>query len=360
MEIRVQSFDTSYYESYNSIEDRILMEQQNCPLFSVIIPTYNCESSIRDCIESIKNQNCQKWELILIDDGSVDSSGIICDEYASKDRRVKVFHQDNAGPGAARNKGLDIAQGEYVVFVDADDWVEPTFLSNYLPHISVYDIVYQGHWKEKSDGICVEVKDLDLDTFDIPLAIRTLWEHDRFGYTCMKCFHRSIIEDHLVRFDTHVFFREDTLFTAEYFKYVKNVKVLPVANYHYQYLESSLQHTRFNIKEMLYVDDRIYDAFSVYFADKTFREFTEHWYLVNLHNGIKKSFTRENSRSFTDNERKSLIDKCIKHRRNVKFSHYRYSCHSLLNFIIRELWKSEKPSLIYYGFNLLRNIMVFV
>lgn len=97
----------------------------NNELVSVIVPVYNVDQYLRYCIDSILNQTYQKLEILLIDDGSTDSSGTICDEYASKDARVKVFHQQNAGPSVARNCGLDHANGKYIGFIDSDDIIHP-------------------------------------------------------------------------------------------------------------------------------------------------------------------------------------------------------------------------------------------
>lgn len=326
------------------------------PIFSIIVPTYNCEKFIGKCIESIRNQTCRDWELMLIDDGSTDETGAICAEYANLDTRIKYFHQQNAGPGAARNRGLDHACGEYVVFVDSDDWVDSTFLSDYLVYAKDYEIVYWGgYYKEYDDGRSVKVNDLELCTTDIPAAIQYLWKHDRFGWTWMKCFRRDIIEQHHIRFAETVYFREDAIFTAEYFKYVNRVKVLSVANYHYRIVETSLVHTRWNNpREMLYVDDRIYNALSIYFHDKTFREFTDHWYLVNLHNVIKKSFVRKNKDKFSDTERKQLIEKCVAHRQQSHFANYLYSQNKILHTLLKTLWATENKMFIYYG---LKNLM---
>ena len=100
------------------------MQHDNIPLFSVIVPVYKVENVLPRCIESILNQTVTDFELILIDDGSPDRSGEICDAYAAKDSRIRVIHQKNGGVSKARNAGLDIAQGEYIVFVDSDDWVD--------------------------------------------------------------------------------------------------------------------------------------------------------------------------------------------------------------------------------------------
>ena len=94
------------------------------PKISIIIPIYKVEKYIRECLDSILNQTFTDWEALLIDDGSPDNSGVICDEYAAKDNRFKVFHKENGGVSSARNLGLEKATGEWVTFIDADDWIE--------------------------------------------------------------------------------------------------------------------------------------------------------------------------------------------------------------------------------------------
>lgn len=97
--------------------------QSTTPTISVIVPVYNAEKYLRRCIDSVLAQTYTDFELLLIDDGSIDKSGEICDEYARKDARVRVFHQENGGVSSARNLGLDNAKGEWITFVDSDDWV---------------------------------------------------------------------------------------------------------------------------------------------------------------------------------------------------------------------------------------------
>lgn len=95
---------------------------------SVIVPVYNGEECISRCVDSIILQSFTDWELILIDDGSVDASCLICDDYARKDTRIKVVHKKNGGVSTARNRGIEEAHGEYVLFVDADDYLEDNYL----------------------------------------------------------------------------------------------------------------------------------------------------------------------------------------------------------------------------------------
>ncbi len=104
----------------------------NIPKISVIIPVYNTEKYLRRCIDSVLAQTYQDFELLLIDDGSKDSSGAICDEYAEKDTRVKVFHKENGGVSSSRNVGLEHARGEWITFVDADDWIAYDMLRQML------------------------------------------------------------------------------------------------------------------------------------------------------------------------------------------------------------------------------------
>ena len=99
------------------------------PVISIIVPVYNVEKYIHQCIDSILLQTFTDFEVLLVDDGASDHSGSICDEYAHRDSRIRVFHQENAGVSVARNKGLCEAIGEYVTFVDSDDWIKPDYLN---------------------------------------------------------------------------------------------------------------------------------------------------------------------------------------------------------------------------------------
>ena len=100
------------------------------PTVSIIVPVYNAERTIRRCIESILNQEYTDFELLLVDDGSMDTSGAICDEYAAKDKRIKVIHQNNQGTAMAKNNAIRKCNGDMVYFVDSDDWLEPDALAS--------------------------------------------------------------------------------------------------------------------------------------------------------------------------------------------------------------------------------------
>lgn len=175
-------------------------------LFSVIIPVYNVEKYLRECVGNLLLQDFEDFEVILADDGSKDSSGVICDEYAQKDTRVKVIHQENAGQSVARNAGTDIAQGEYVIYIDSDDYIcDKSFLSKLAVKAKAQpDVILYGYKKffesNKSFG-----KDVcgypELEGREAEEVIDLLLTSDMYtGCPWNKAIKRSFIEDYHIRF----------------------------------------------------------------------------------------------------------------------------------------------------------------
>ena len=130
------------------------MEDQNRPLISVIVPVYNVEAYLRQCLDSIAAQTYTNFECVVIDDGATDSSGSICDEFQERDPRFRVIHKQNEGLGAARNDGLENSKGDYILFVDSDDYILPETLETALGGFSggQYDWVCFGFAREGADG----------------------------------------------------------------------------------------------------------------------------------------------------------------------------------------------------------------
>ena len=128
------------------------------PKLSVIVPVYNAEATLHQCIDSILDQNYKDYELILVNDGSTDNSKSICDSYAQKDDRILVIHQENKGVGAARNAGLDIAKGHWISFIDSDDFIEPSFL--------------QCDFDDNVDLILFCIKDFDVVNNSVRQSVR--------------------------------------------------------------------------------------------------------------------------------------------------------------------------------------------
>lgn len=219
---------------------------------SVIIPVYNAGKSLRRCIRSVLAQTVENFELLLVNDGSTDNSAAICDEYAAQDARVRVIHQSNAGVSSARNAGLDASEGEWVVFIDADDHVEKLYLESLLSQTrssGVSALVMQGFRKIYPDGL-EEQMDLG-NSVARGASMRRLFSEQpifEFGYPFGKLYNRVILEKHHLRFDTHLKYAEDMIFMLQYIQYVDSVIFIPGTHYHYQVNASSLSQ-RYNSHE---------------------------------------------------------------------------------------------------------------
>ena len=129
--------------------ERLKMQEE---LLSVIVPVYNVEAYIEECIKSIQTQTYQNIEIVIVNDGSTDKTGAVCEKLALEDSRIKYVCQKNAGVTLARIKGLEIACGEYVVFVDGDDYIDERMLEQLLPFALTYDMVSCGYWQQRVNG----------------------------------------------------------------------------------------------------------------------------------------------------------------------------------------------------------------
>lgn len=170
-------------------------------LISVIVPIYNVEPYLRRCVDSILAQTYENLEIILVDDGARDRSGAICDECALRDSRIQVIHKANGGLSSARNAGLDAAHGEYIAFVDSDDWIAPETYSYLMGLIKKYDVrlAYTGRYDveedtgEKTPGLCPE-KEEKISSHEFVKRI-FLW-NGVDSAACDKLYHRSLFENH--------------------------------------------------------------------------------------------------------------------------------------------------------------------
>lgn len=135
--------------------ERVNCDLYNEPMISVIVPVYNVEKYIRKCIESIIKQTYHNLEIILVDDGSTDNSGMICDDYAKRDKRIQVIHKKNEGLSDARNSGIKICKGDYIGFIDGDDWIAKDMYEFLYQTLTKYhaDVAVCGHYLEGDDGV---------------------------------------------------------------------------------------------------------------------------------------------------------------------------------------------------------------
>ena len=206
------------------------------PKISVIVPVYNTEKYLARCIESILAQTFTDFELLLIDDGSKDNSGTICDEYAAKDSRVRVFHKENGGVSSARNMGLDNASGEWITFVDSDDIVYNCWLDNYdINDNETNDIICQAIETNKPicEGSCKRNYGIEYNGGGGANFIDKLCKELILGYTTIKAFRYDIIKKTNLRFDVRCKYKEDELFVLEYIRYCKKCKSVNKIGYFY-------------------------------------------------------------------------------------------------------------------------------
>ena len=201
--------------------------------FSIIIPVYNSEKTLKRCLNSIKAQTFSNYEVILIDDGSRDNSLSICKEYETQDQRYKVFHQSNKGPSVARNVGLDVAKGRWVCFVDSDDTVESGYLHELFDTIQKYeaDVVFIGQHKFYENGNKESFIPDDVDE-NVIKTFENLSDKDMFGYTWIKSFRKNVIGN--IRFDSALSLFEDEVFTCQVLPNCTRVGVVrkPIYNYY--------------------------------------------------------------------------------------------------------------------------------
>ena len=208
---------------------------------SVIIPVYNSENTLERCVGSILAQTFTDFEVILVDDGSTDESGTICDIFKKNDSRVKVVRQQNLGVSAARNRGLDMASGEWIAFVDADDWVKPDYLERLLPLDPECDmsICAYADGADNTPALSIPAGEYGMDMVLIGDNLRL-----GFAYLWGKLMRRDIIEKNGIRNATSVTWGEDYLFMLEYYCHVRKVMGVAEPLYHYNPLESGLSSHR--------------------------------------------------------------------------------------------------------------------
>lgn len=218
----------------------LMRMEMNNPLISVIVPVYNVEKYLPRCIDSILAQTFTDFELLLIDDGSNDKSGEICEEYAKIDNRIKVFHKENGGVSSARNIGLDNAHGKFVSFVDSDDWLEPACLAECLKiaEIENADIVISDYFVDEKKTIKRMTQCFNGN------LINDLFAGNIFGALWNKFFRLECIKEAQVNFDKDLNFCEDFVFLCELWQHSSNLKIVLSHKAYYHYNINNISLTR--------------------------------------------------------------------------------------------------------------------
>ncbi len=258
---------------------------------SVIVPVYNSEKFLDKCILSIINQTLSDFELILIDDGSRDKSGEICDEWAKKDSRIRVLRQKNGSAAASRNKGLEIAKGDYIAFIDSDDYIDSDYLKAMYEKAeeNEADIVLSGCiWEQNGENEKRINPPLVLTKEEYIKAVvgEKIVYITAFG-PCCKLYKRKLIKDNNLLFDTRFKLSEDRIFNIKVMGEIKKAVSMEYLGYHYVDNPGSLTHNRkkrSTVKNIIEAENEVWTSFEKMVREaKLYKEYEEY---------IKKSRTK--------------------------------------------------------------------
>lgn len=313
-------------------------------LISIIIPIYNVEKYLKKCVDSVINQTYKNIEIILVDDGSTDSSSKICDEYKLKDKRIKVIHKENGGLSDARNFGLNIAKGNYISFVDSDDFINSKMIEDLYKVITNVDcdIVF-GNVKDYYDYEVLEDK-IEFKMEDIKLknteeCLKNI-NVRIYNIAYPKLFKASLFKT--LRFPKGLNY-EDSYITPYIYDMVKNVALLPY-NYYYRLIrEDSIVHKKFSEKDYDLI--KVGEARVEYYknASKELVVLSYQFLMSNIINLYKKAYQAQIEKSIKNKilEKYKITYNTIKKQLNFK-DKIKYSSFSFFSvFIVKLLLRKD-------------------
>ena len=234
------------------------------PKVSIIVPVYKVEKYISRCIESILNQSYTDWELILIDDGSPDKSGEICDQYAAKDNRIRVFHKINSGVGETRNLGIKKAEGEWLLFIDSDDFVNSQYVSSFFNHaVDNSILVIQGLNNISEIGTVISRIEFDPGDYEGDIMFATINKYNlfNFGGPYCKLYNKSNLISNRIQFPVQYSYGEDSVFFFKYLKTINTIRLSGQCGYNYvRYNGNTLSTKDHRIETVLpFIEDTLED-----------------------------------------------------------------------------------------------------
>ena len=221
----------------------------NAPMVSIIVPVYNAEDNIERCLNSIIKQDYSNFELIIVDDGSEDNSLHICKKMALLNKRIQVYHKSNGGVSSARNLGISKARGEYICFVDADDWIDSDYLSFLMRHRQPYGLVASDIYIDNEVIVNANVNsNLHINNLSIAEAEISVFstKNGMHGFPFNKLFYRKLLIENNIYFDESITICEDTIFALQYILHISG-KIL-FSNkkiYHYTKNDTGATNSRF-------------------------------------------------------------------------------------------------------------------
>ena len=283
-------------------------------LVSIIVPVFNSEKYLEECVDSLINQKYKNIEIILIDDGSKDSSKYICENYAKKDKRIVFISKKNSGVSQTRNLGIKRAKGHFIVFVDSDDIVNCDYISILVKNFQLGSLVVCKYKVFENEAPKVFINNQKISIIDDSDYIE-LYNFKLLNTPCCKLFVKSIIEKYNIKFDENLSMGEDLLFNFEYFKFIKQVKIVDSELYYYRAhisksLTTNYSETAQDIQLML--ADKISEYFSATSNLKTLNKIRMERIITIVENEYKNYEIPFLKRYL--NARKKLNNKEIKRR----------------------------------------------
>ena len=240
------------------------------PMVSIIVPIYNAENYLRRCVDSILNQEYTDFELLLVNDGSTDASGDICEEYGDQDPRVIVIQKENTGVSDSRNRALDRARGKYLQFLDSDDWITPDATRLFVRAAEEYgcDMVISDFYRVVGERLSPkgDIEEEGVLTRE-EFAAHMMENPADFYYGVLwnKLYRRDIVEEHNLRMDTDINWCEDFMFNLEYIRYAKVFYALHAPIYYYVKRKGSLASQGINISKTVKMKLNVFEYYNNFY-----------------------------------------------------------------------------------------------
>ena len=240
------------------------------PMVSIIVPIYNAEQYLRRCVDSILNQEYTDFELLLVNDGSTDASGDICEEYGDQDPRVIVIQKENTGVSDSRNRALDRARGKYLQFLDSDDWITPDATRLFVRAAEEYgcDMVISDFYRVVGERLSPkgDIEEEGVLTRE-EFAAHMMENPADFYYGVLwnKLYRRDIVEEHNLRMDTDINWCEDFMFNLEYIRYAKVFYALHAPIYYYVKRKGSLASQGINISKTVKMKLNVFEYYNNFY-----------------------------------------------------------------------------------------------
>jgi glycosyltransferase involved in cell wall biosynthesis len=280
----------------------------------------------------------------LLDDGSIDGTLDICKQYAGQDNRIQVYAHDNKGVSYTRNRGIELAQGDYIMFIDGDDYVKPDYIQIHLVHYAQDTIVISGFLNQKDDKIIKNInftRILNSSDFKIFVYqdILKLIEHDVVSTPCCKLYDSQVIKFNSIFFDENLSYQEDLIFNLEYFSFLKNYKIIDYFGYHYvahNTSSTSRYHKNFNHT------NKLFKQLVLLVRNKNEKELLKEFILQSLMRKIANIFHKNNLDTFL--QKNNNVNTVLK---SEEFAYSKDFIKKLeLNFLLKKILQSKSAFLL--------------